>query len=368
MRNRFLYSVLVAGSISLSAFAQPSVQPRMVTTIAGSYKDTTGVEVSTNALLYPLDIIENNTYYLMGSFNDKNQFKTAFGFDRPFYVRYLDHFKLVKGTYLMPNDEIWLTVADGNKTLTGTNKKLINFLNKLQPTFENAEVELIDTAMFKTMDRVTFMNYERERRDRQLRMVIEYFVGKPALEQEMRKLLESDINYSYALKMLRYSRSSGKDKRFVFRYKDYMDAILEVPTNDPMAMQSPAYVQYIYELPYSLWYAEVNWSMTDKPPYNNIVSEQYSMRDSLAKKYFEGEVYELGLYAILLDVVNDAKKTKGTPEFDATYEKAYATITNMGQSFTNNIYRSRIREKLSELKVEPMPEKKAAPPKKKKKK
>jgi hypothetical protein len=367
MNNRFLLSALIISGVSFSAIAQPSVQQQRAGIIGGFIKDTTGMEISTNALLYPLDIIEDNTVYLMASFKDKNEFRTGIGFDRPFYVRYLDHFKLLKGTYAMPNDNLYLHVADGNITLTGSNKKLINFLNKLQPSFENAEVELADTTAFKTMDRVAFINYERERRERQQRMVIEYFVGKPPIEQEMRKLMESDINYSYALKMLRYSRSKGKDKRFVFRYKDYMDAILEVPTNDPLAMQSPAYVQYIYELPYSLWYAEVNWSMTDKPPYNQIVSEQYTMRDSLAKKYFEGEVYELGLYAILLDAVKEAARSKGTSEFEAAYAKAEGIINDLGRSFTNGLYRSRIKERLAELKVEKRPEPKPAPPKKKKK-
>lgn len=366
MRNRFLLSALIVSGISFSAIAQPSVEPRPAK-INVYYKDTTGVEIATNALLYPLDILEDNTFYIMGGFNDKNEVRTAFGFNRPFYARVLNHFKLVKGLYMMPQDEVWVKVADGNVTLSGSNKKLINFMNKLQPTFENAEVELADTAMYKTLDRAGFINYERERRERQQRMVIEYFVGKPPLEQEMRKLMESDINYSYALKMLRYSRSKGKDKRFVFRYKDYMDAILEVPTNDPLALQSPAYVQYVYELPFSLWYAEVNWSMTDKPPYNQTVSQQYTMRDSLAKKYFEGEVYELGLYAILLDAVKEAAQSKGTPEFEAAYAKAEGIINDLGRSFTNGLYRSRIKERLAELKVEKRPETKPAPPKKKKK-
>ena len=74
MRNRFLFSVLAAGSISFSAFAQPSVQPKMAAMIGGYFKDTTGVEIATNALLYPLDIIENNTFYITGGFNEKNEF------------------------------------------------------------------------------------------------------------------------------------------------------------------------------------------------------------------------------------------------------------------------------------------------------
>lgn len=367
MRNRFLLSALIATGISFSAVAQPTVQSRMASRIGGYFKDTAGVEISTNALLYPLDILEDNTYYLMGKFDEKKQFRVAFGFDRPFYARVLDHYKLVKGVYMMPDDEVWLTVADGNVGLSGSNKKLIAFMNKLQPTFENAEVELADTSSFKIMDRVAFINYSRERREKQSRMVMEYFVGRPGIDQEMRKLMESDINYSYALKMLRYSRSKGKDKRFVFRYKDYMDAILEVPTQDIMAMQSPAYVQYIYELPYSLWYAEVNWGMTDKPPYNKIVSEQYTMRDSLAKKYFSGEVYELGLYAILLDAVKEAAQAKGTPEFEARYTKAEGILNDLGRQFTNALYRSRVYEKLAELKVEKRPEPKPALSKKKKK-
>lgn len=333
--------------MAVCAGAQAQDGPNVL--IGGWVKDREHFAIATNPLLYPLDIIEDQTLYLEPKLDEKNEFRTYISFDRPFYVRYVDNGVLIKGVYAMPGDQWWLKVADGRGSLSGSNKTLQGLLTKLQPYFENTEVELTDTAVFATHNRAEFITYQQERRKKALRYVIEHFIGLPPLEMEMRKLLESEINYSYALKMLRYSRSKGKDKRFVFRYNDYMDALLEVPANDPGAMGSPAYAQYIYELPYSLWYAEVNWSMTDKPPYTKIVADQYTMRDSLAKKYFKGAVYELALYAILLDVVKDAAKKKGTPEFDAAYNQSNDIINRMSKRFTNNLYYSRVRSKLEEL-------------------
>jgi hypothetical protein len=262
----------------------------------------------------------------------------------------------------MPGDRIWLTVADGQTKLSGSNKKLLTFLGKLQAEFENAETELADTAFFKTMSRVEVMNYLKARRDKQLRYVIEYFIGLPPLDMQMKKLLMAEINYSFALKMLRYGRSAGKDKRFVFRYHDYMGAIEEVTMSDPDAMISTAYAQFIYELPYTLWHSEINWKMTDKPPYNQLVMDEFKVRDSIARRYFTGEVYELALYAILLDAVKDAAKARGTDNFNDAYMKANALIDNMGGAFTNRLYYSRIKSRLEETAV---PER-AAPPVKKK--
>jgi hypothetical protein len=261
----------------------------------------------------------------------------------------------------MPGDKIWLTVADGQTKLSGSNKKLLTFLGKLATEFENAETELADTAIFKTMGRVEIMNYLKARRDKQMRYVIEYFIGLPPLDMQMKKLLMAEINYSFALKMLRYGRSAGKDKRFVFRYDDYRGAIEEVTMSDPEAMISTAYAQFIYELPYTLWYSEINWSMTNKPPYNQLVIDEFKVRDSIARKYFTGEVYELALYAILLDAVKDAAKARGTENFNAVYMKANSLIDNMGNAFTNRIYYSRIKARLEETAA---PEKKAEQPKK----
>lgn len=355
MRSRFLFCVLIAAG--LSATAQP------ITTIGGRIADTTGFDVLTSVCTFPLDLIESNCAYARPGVKG-NEFRTQVMLDKPFYARYLNHGKFIKGVYLMPGDHVSLNVNTGE--LKGSNTPLLKFFSKLDPYFKNFETEMTDTAIFK-LDREAFIKAAREKRDKQLRYVIEYFVGLPPLSQDMRKLLESDINYSYALKLARYTHSAGKDKRFAFRYNDFMEALLEVPTNDPEALQSPAYVQYLYELPFRRWQAEINWSMTDKPPYNRMVAKEFPIRDSLAKKFFSGPNYELALYGILLDAVKDAAKVKGTPAFEAAYNKSEGIINELGKGFTNGILNSRIKERLAELKQPERVEVPKAKPKGKKK-
>ena len=361
MRYRLFSSIFIAGSCLA---IQASAQDAPLTTLGGFFKDTTDMDVATNICPYPLDQVEGNCVYLVPEVRN-HEFKTLVGSASPFYARFLNNGELLKGTYAMPGDKVWLTVADDRTALSGSNTRLLKFLDKLYPYFENSETEVRDTANFKTMDRVAFLNYEVARRNKQRRYVIEYFVGTPPLEQEMKNLLEADINYSYALKLLRYARSGGKEKRFSLRYADYTNALMEVPPNDPLAMTSPAYIQYLYELPFTLWHTEINWGMTDKPPYNKLVASEFVIRDSFARKYFRGEIYELALYGILLDAIKDAAKVKGTSEFDAAYLKADKIINDLGKSFQNGIYYSRIRERLAELKVVP---REAPNPVKKKKK
>ena len=345
MQKRFLLCLL--GFTAAFSFR---VKAQDFAAIGGTFKNPSDYDMIINAYLYPLDLIEGNSVSIMPELDKSNNFEARIGFDRPFYVRYVNRRKLQKGTYVMPGDKIWLTVADGEARLTGSNKKLLTFLGKMQKEFENAELEIADTAAFKTMGRVQLMNYLKERRDRQLRYVIEYFIGLPPLDMQMKKLLMAEINYSFALKMLRYGRSAGRDKRFVFRYNDYMGAIEEVTMSDPEAMISTAYSQFIYELPYTLWHSEINWGMTDKPPYNERVANEFVIRDSMARKYFSGEVYELALYAILLDAVKDAAKAKSKNEesYSAAYMKANGLIEKMGKAFTNRLYYSRLKSKLEE--------------------
>lgn len=356
MRSRFLFSILITAS--LSATAQPT------TTIGGTIADTTGFDVMNQICIFPLDQIEGGCPFMLAGVNG-NQFRVQAELDKPFYARYIHRGKFVKGVYLMPGDNVQLNINTGE--LKGSNTSLLKFFNKLEPYFKNFETEMTDTAIFK-LDRVAFIAAAREKRDKQLRYVIEHFVGLPPLSQDMRKLLESDINYSYALKLTRYAHSAGKDKRFAFRYNDFMEALLEVPTNDPEALSSPAYVQYLYELPFRRWQAEINWGMTDKPPYNKMVANEFPIRDSLAKKFFSGANYELALYGILLDAVRDAAKVKGTPEFEAAYEKSEGIINKLGKNFTNGILNSRIKERLAELKEPERVEPVKAKPKGRKKK
>ena len=70
----------------------------------------------------------------------------------------------------------------------------------------------------------------------------------------------------------------------------------------------------------------------------------------MARKYFSGEVYELALYAILLDAVKDAAKAKSKNEesYSAAYMKANGLIEKMGKAFTNRLYYSRLKSKLEE--------------------
>jgi hypothetical protein len=363
MLNRSLRSILAVCACIFSIHASAQT----LTTISGHLDNTEGANVKVSAILYALDLIEGSAVDLVPELNSNGDFKASIGFDRPFYVRYLNNNKLLKGTYVMPGDNISLSVGNGGKTLSGTNTKLLKFLGKLNTVFENAEVELNDTSIYKGMDRVAFMNAQKARRDRQLRYVVEYFVGLPPLDQQMRNLLEAEINYSFGLKMLRYSRIAGKDRRFVFRYGDYMSAIEEVISSNPDAMISTAYAEFVYELPFTLWYSEVNWTMQDKPPYKGIIDNQYTIRDSIARKYFTGEVYELALYAILLDVVKATWREKSNPAFDKIYANADRVITDMGRSFTNRIYYSRIKARLEEVNAPEKKEQQKPKPKAKKK-
>jgi hypothetical protein len=353
--------LLLSSFLSIALCSSFTAEAQQSTVIGGHVKDSANFDLSVNAVLYPLDLVEGNAVTIVPKLDKNKDFSTAIGFDRPFYVRYVSGGRLLKGTYVMPGDKIKLDIADGSTVLSGTNQKLLTFLGRLEPYFENAELEAADTTGFKTMGRVEFMKHQQARRDRQLRYVIEYFVGLPPLDQQMRRLLEADINYSFALKMLRYSRSAGKDKRFVFRYHDYMSAIEEVIASDPEALISMAYAEFIYQLPYSIWHAEVNWSMTDKPPYEQLVADEYKVRDSIAKKYFEGEVYELALYAILLDAVKDAAKARGTAAFEKAYMDAHRLIAERGRAFTNKLYYTRLMAKLEDLQQPGKPEK-AGPP------
>ena len=335
----FIFVLLVATGFHVTAYSQP------VTVIGGIVADTEDFDIRLNVCAFPLDQIEGTCPFVKPELNGK-QFRAEFAMDRPFYVRYLDHGKFVKGIYVMPGDRVSLNPKTGE--LTGSNKPLLTFFRKLEPHFKNFETEMTDTAIFK-LDRVAFIKAAREKRDKQIRYVQEYFVGLPPLSQEMRKLLESDINYSYGLKLARYTHSAGKDKRFGFRYNDFMEALLEVPTNDPEALLSPAYVQYLYELPFRRWQAEINWGMTDKPPYNKMVAEEFPRRDSISKRFFSGPTYELSLYGLLLDAVKDAAKQKGTPEFEKAYKKSERIINELGKGFTNGILYSRIKARLEEL-------------------
>lgn len=343
--NACIYiSVALLAAGSLSSFAQPR------TVLGGHFKERVDSRIGVNICLNPLDFVEGRSMTLLSELDKKNNFRAYVVYDKPFSARYLLKDSLLKEAYAYPGDSVWLTVADGRTALTGSNKTLLSFLNKFDGRFHSPEAVEKDSNSFSNPDRQVFAKFQRELKEKKLRFVIEYFVGLPPMQQEMKRLIEADLKYDFALKMLRYSRRHGNEGRFVFRYADYMQPIEEVPSNDPSALISLKYVEYLRELPYSLWYSEINWSMKHKEPYKSTFEGQYLVRDSIARKYFRGEIYELALYAILHDAVSAVSDAKGTPGFNRSYTYTEKLIADLGRNFTNNIYYSRIREKLEEIK------------------
>jgi hypothetical protein len=317
--------------------------------VGGHFKEKVASKAGVHVCLYPLDFIEGNSVTLLSELDKKNNFKASVFYDKPFKVQYVLKDKAIKETYAYPGDSVWLTVAEGSEIVTGSNKTLLSFLNEFNARFHSREAAERDSNSFKNPDRKTFAKYQRDQRERQLRFVMEYFIGLPPVQQEMKQLIEADIKYDFALKMLRYSRMHGNEGRFVFRYADYMQPLEEVPSNDPAALVSLKYVEYLRELPYSLWYSEINWSLKHREPFKSTLEGQYLIRDSIARKYFNGEIYELALYAILYDAVDAVAQAKGKPEFTRLYTYTDKLIADLGRGFTNNIYYSRIKDKLAEV-------------------
>ncbi len=252
--------------------------------------------------------------------------------------------------YVAPGDSLWFEIQKGNVTeVTGRCEDCIGFMFEWQDKFWSGKaVNKEFNSSAKRLEPKEFVEYWNKRRTDQLNSFNKFFKGK-ALPSLFKEVMEDEINYSYAVAILQYSTKNVKSSS---RLEDsvFLKFLTLIPINNPNALSHRKYLQFLRELPAYIYFA-----MTSDPRINHsdksyLWQNQIHIRDSIAKKYFTGEIYELALYQILYEQIRTAGSIKGKSYFESYYHTTDSIISQCASSFSDQTLYKRVSKKFHELK------------------
>lgn len=252
--------------------------------------------------------------------------------------------------YAAPGDSLWFEVQNGNVTeVTGKCEDCIGFMFEWEDKFWSGKaVNEEFNSSARRLEPKEYVEYWNKRRTDQLNYFYDFFKDKamPALFKEV---MEDEINYSYAVQILQYSRKNVKSSN---RLEDsvFLKFLEFIPVDNPNALTHGTYLHFLRELPANIYFA-----MTSDPRISNsdksyLWQNQIHVRDSIAKKYFTGKMYEYALYQILYEQIRTAGSMKGQSYFESFYHSTDSIITQFSNSFVDHSLYERVSKKFHEIK------------------
>lgn len=203
-------------------------------------------------------------------------------------------------------------------------------------------------SSYVRLDALAYAQYWKKRLDDQLEYMKEYFKDT-VVAPEFKKAFEYEVQYDYGIHLLQYAWRRSKDHRFLFKNKAYTAYLDSININNPAALVSSRYIYFLRELPYSIFTSNINHNDDTDKDNEYYYKNQNRLRDSIARKYFTGDVYDMALYQILYESVKNIGHYKGSEYFDTAYRLTLKEIETLGANFSNDSLKERLKMKLADF-------------------
>ncbi len=291
-------------------------------------------------------MIELRTTSLDLNTDIKNNFHFIIETDYPINFSLKDGENMLSlNKYAAPGDSLWLDFYKNITNVSGNCDDCISFMFEWESKFhEEKNINKEFNTSYARLESKEFAAYWKQRRAAQLNFLNLYFTDRIAPKNFIRYMTD-EINYDYATAMLQYSWRKESAK-YILNDTGYLKFLDAFPVNNKDALSNLKYIRFLRELPYSLFVSEANT--------NSIYSyrNEIHVRDSIAKIYFTGKVYDLALYQILYEQIGLLESLKDKANYD--FEKYYLatdSIYNLYKSaFNNQNYYDRLRSRFSRIK------------------
>lgn len=297
----------------------------------------------------PLNIILNNYTVIKNELNQSNQHKFVVDISEPINFNLINGKSwLLTNKFLAPDDSIIFNFSEGSVSFEGDCERCVGFQFEWEAKFlANSAVRSQSKIALQDSSHLGYLKFKQQNLAQQLSFYNEYFKDTAA-PKNFETFFLNDIKYSYLVDLLQFSWKSKKGAS-AMSDPNYLKEITGTPPlNNTSSLNQKRYLFFLRELPYTFW--DIRYSSSDSAEKKHLLKNRYSFRDSIAKVYFSGEVYEYALSKILIEVINSSERVKGSSRFNSAYEKADSLLFIHRNSFKNKPLYTALQEKLISLK------------------
>ena len=306
---------------------------------------------ATVTLMYyntPVDDVESNKTTKEVTVDKDNKFFIEIDIDEPKMINVINGTKwMFYNKFISTGDSIHMVLKENSIDIDGKGGDAISAMFMADNLFGGSE----DGNSYTPLEYAAVVN---KKYAEQLAFYDSVYKGSD-VPTTYKKAVATEVTYhDYAVKLVQYSwRKKGEEK--VFTDSAYNKYLSNIPANDEKDLVSNGYVFYLRELPYALWKSTVDMKNLSDPRYKYNFDNRLRLRDSIAKRYFTGKVYDIALYWILYEGINNLNSFKGTKGFDSIYNNMQQSVATLGASFNDKSYLDRLRDKMTAIKNTNMP-------------
>ena len=302
----------------------------------------------------PLDDIERTKTEYKSAINEDKHFRMEMDIERPVSINVMagDEW-LFYNKYILPGDSLYFECSEGMIDVSGMGEERMSF----QFEFDNVFYNQNKIAEFQNAQSFTgkeYAAYLKKLLAERLAFKDKYFEGKK-VDAAFINAYESEMKYDYLVSLAQYNWRAGNKARLTIKDTSYFNYILEIPIQNKEALVSTRYIHFIRELPYALWTSNMDRDNKESQEYQYYSVNQFRLRDSIAREYFSGEIYDLSLYGMLLEQIGLLDKIKGKPVYEEERSKVAKAIELAENEFHNKLLYKRAVAKLEELTGAPKP-------------
>ncbi len=320
------------------------------TILSGHFDREAAISMSLQYYSSPLDVIERKKTFHETTLDANKDFTIPFDIDHPVMINVMNGDKwLFYNIFICPGDSIHMVFSDSMISMEGRGEKEFAFMFEHAGKFLNDPVVNKEfNSSHRRLDPLPYAQYWKKRLHDQLGYMNEYFKDT-VIAPDFKKAFEYEVQYDYGVRLLQYSWRRSKDHRFLFKNKAYTTYLDSININNPAALISSEYIHFLRELPYCVFTSNINHNDDADPDNEYYYKNQNKLRDSIARQYFTGKVYDMALYQILYESVKNMADYKGSEYFDTAYQLTLKEIETLGANFGNDSLKERLKMKLADF-------------------
>lgn len=321
------------------------------TIFSGHFEKDAAKDISLQYTTDPIAFIERTKVFKETTIDKNKSFKIEFELDHPVMINVMNGKDwLVYNIIINPGDSIYMVFTDSSTSIDGKGSNEMDFM------FEHARKYLSDPVVIKEynssyvrLSALEYGKYWQQRHEDQVRFLKKQFKDTPANESFARAF-EYEVQYKSGVQLSQYAWRRRKDHRYLFSIPGYMEYFSNIRLNNPDALISGEYINFLRELPYGMWTSNIgDWDNPDEES-KYYINNSLKIRDSIAGVYFKGPVYDVALYQLLYEHIQALGSSRGTPLFDSMYTVAVLTLSQYIAKFKNDTLGKRLETKLADMK------------------
>jgi thiol-disulfide isomerase/thioredoxin len=322
----------------------PSPSSATKTILCGHFVSNPEKTMEVQFYVNPIDMIEHNPTHIGTEVDASGNFKISFDIANPVRVNFMSGENwLFINKFIAAGDSLFLTLDTSGTKIEGSDEDNIGSMFAYDNIFITQSKIKEEEKNLGTMTDIQYARYWSDKTDSSLAFYKKYRSSNHG-DAGYAAAVDYELKYDGLYHMVRFGWRGAKGNNEIFNNPEFMHYFTRYSFDDEGALVANRYIDFLDD--FTSYLME---PMGHRYPRAGLPSDFYErqrIRDSIARHYFSGKVYDIALYAILYSEIQSLSSRNGDSSFQTEYTKTEKSIHQLGKGFKDKSLLARLKEKL----------------------